>query len=195
MFRDLALILYSVTLALVLGATSAIRATDALPFFGDLTLGAWSAHPNVGGDGRDPYTTAWLARTGSLPLAAAEGLEFGASVDNAGRSLDAACTYEIAGGSPPARLWTVRVMRGDVPFTIEAPGITTGTNSRSVLRRDDGYFEIRISPYPQPVNWIYAGPDGPFSVSFRLYDTAIASDTGLAKVDMPSIVRIGCADG
>jgi hypothetical protein len=194
MIRDLFSIVLGVALALALGIYSAVKATEGLPPLGKLQIGAWIAHPSVGGNKPDPYTQAWLSRSGSLPLAAAEGLQFTAENDGTGRALDASCTYSIAGDSPAARRWTLYILRGGIPFTIDTPGIPFTLHSRGVVRSANGSFHISVAPAPQPGNWIYAGPDGPFVLSLTLYDTTIASDTGLSEITMPTVKRERCGD-
>ena len=71
MIRELSTLLYGVALALVLGIGSAVWATGHYPLFGELEINGWNANPGVGADSPDPYSQAYFARSGGLPLAAA----------------------------------------------------------------------------------------------------------------------------
>lgn len=195
MIRDGISIGYAVTLAFILGVSSAVWATAGLPFYGELEVNGWRAHPSVGGDDPDPYSTAFLARSGRFQLAAAEGLQFISREDLDGEALDGACIYLIKGNTPVTRLWTLQVVRDGVPFNSPAHGIPVSTHSQALIRDEDGLFRIVISPTPSPGNWIYAGRDGPFRLILTLYDTAIASSRGLSEVIMPAVERVDCADG
>jgi hypothetical protein len=195
MIRDLFTLIYGVVLALGLGIASAVWATNQLPALGELTIDGWSANPGIGGDDPDPYSLAYFSRSGGLPLAAAEGLAFIRRTDDNGDPLDATCIYAVGGETPGARRWTLQVLRGGLPYSVENPAIPVAAHSRGVLRLPDGSFDIRIARLPQSGNWIYAGPSGPFALTLSLYDTAVASNTGLSEMHMPSIRRLECARG
>ncbi len=195
MIRDLLTMLYGVALALGLGIASAVWATNQLPLLGVMDIDGWTANPAIGGDHPDPYSQAYFSRSGGLPLAASEGLTFIRRADDAGEPFDAGCVYDIVGETPNARRWTLEVLRHGFPYSIEAPGIPVGLYSRNIVRFRDGTFRIRVAPRPQPGNWIYAGSSGPFALSLSLYDTSVASDTGLSDLRMPKVTRAGCIHG
>ncbi|TIU26055.1 MAG: DUF1214 domain-containing protein, partial [Mesorhizobium sp.] len=54
-----------------------------------------------------PYSKARVAREGVLALGQAEGLSFIAERDSDGEQLKRQCAYEIEGGFPTARFWTL----------------------------------------------------------------------------------------
>lgn len=195
MIRDLLALLYGTALALGLGVGSAVWATDQLPALGAMNIDGWSANPGIGEANPDPYSQAYFSRSGGLPLAAAEGLAFIRRVDDNGDTLDATCVYTVSGDTAGARRWTLQVLRGGLPYTVEDPAIPVATHSRGILRHRDGSFDIRIGRLPQSGNWLYAGPSGPFALTFSLYDTAVASDTGLSELHMPAIRKLECARG
>ena len=194
MIRDLFTILYSVSLALGLGIGSAVWATNRLPVLGELVIGGWSANPAIGGANPDPYSQAYFSRSGGLPLAAAEGLDFLRRADDDGDALDAGCSYLLKGSTPGARRWTLQVLHDGLPYSAANAGVPVSAHSHGVLRGSDGAFEIRIAPLPQPGNWIYAGSSGAFSLSLSLYDTSVASNTGLSELHMPAVTKLWCGD-
>jgi len=195
MIRDLLALLYGTALALGVGVASAVWATNQLPALGALDIDGWSANPGIGEANPDPYSQAYFSRSGGLPLAAAEGLAFIRRSDDNGEPLDATCVYAVIGDTPGARRWTLQILRDGLPYVAGDPATPVATHSRGILRQPDGSFDIRIARLPQSGNWLYAGPSGPFALTLSLYDTAVASDTGLSELHMPSIRRLECARG
>ena len=195
MIRELSTLLFSVALALVLGIGSAVWASGQMVLLGELEINDWRASSGIGADSPDPYVQAYYSRSGGLPLAKAEGLAFIRQTDESGDGLNARCTYVIEGDTPGARLWTLYVLRDDAPLDAPEAGIPTALHSGSILRFSDGDFDVRIAPLPQPRNWLYAGASGPFALALSLYDTAIASDTGLSELRMPEVRKLGCTNG
>lgn len=195
MIRDLLALLYGTALALGLGVASAVWATNQLPALGALNIDGWSANPGIGEANPDPYSQAYFSRSGGLPLAAAEGLAFSRHLDDNGDLLDATCVYAVTGDTPVARRWTLQVLRDGRPYTTGKPAIPVAVHSRSILRRPDGSFDIRIGRLPQAGNWLFAGSSGSFGLELSLYDTAVASSTGLSELHMPAIRKLGCARG
>jgi hypothetical protein len=160
-----------------------------------MDIDGWLANPGIGGSNPDPYSQAYFSRSGGLPLAAAEGLAFRRHTDDAGEPLDGGCSYLVKGNTPNARRWTLQVLRDDLPISPADDSIPVSAHSHGILRGPDGEFEIRIAPLPQPGNWIHAGLSGKFSLELSLYDTSVASNTGLSELHMPSVTRLGCING
>ena len=194
MVRELLSYVYGSAVALILGIATAVWATERLPFFGELQIGDWTAFPSVGRADPDPYTRAYLARTGALPLAIAEGIAFEMHADSEGRPLNAACHYLIVGKTPTTRRWTIRVERTGPAYDASKPALPVSLHSRGLLHQVDGSLAIRVSPIPEPGNWLYTGPDGPFKLVLTLYDTTIASDIGLTELTMPEVKFEGCGN-
>ncbi|WP_246732817.1 DUF1214 domain-containing protein [Methylobacterium sp. BTF04] len=191
---NVTLLLYALALGAGIGLASADYATRGGYPFGGVVVGAWTAWPRAGSVGADPYARAVNARRGEIPLAIGEGMLLTAAQDDAGRTLDATCTYTIAGITPPARAWTVTVAgRGT-----RVPGQTTlreGFTSTEILREPDGHFAVTLSPVVQAGNWLpMPRPSGPVRLALRLYDTPVAASAGtLDRSALPAITRTGCA--
>lgn len=188
------LVLYALALGAGLGLVSADYATRGGYPFGGVRVGAWTAWPRVGSLGADPYARAVNARRGEIPLTIGEGMLLTADQDDAGRPLDAACTYAVAGVTPPARAWTLTVAgRG-----AREPGpipMREGFTATEILRETDGRFVITLSPEVQPGNWLpMPRPRGPVRLALRLYDTPVAASAGnLDRSAVPAITRGACA--
>ena len=71
------------------------------------------AWPRSGLPAPDPYTRAYLARTGALQLGQGEGMQFVATIDSDGNPLNRACRYRIDGNTPTATFWTLVPIAAD----------------------------------------------------------------------------------
>ncbi len=181
-----------IAIALASGFGSAFFAIDSGVQFGALNLGLWQAYPESGTPAADPYSAAVYARTGRIPLAGGEGVAFTADRDAAGNPLVPSCDYLISGNTAPSRLWTLVALDQDFRLVATLAGRTVLT-SQHLLRRPDGSFAITASPFARAGNWL---PTAPLAkgliLVLRLYDTPLSTGTGVADVDMPTIVRGRC---
>lgn len=181
----------AIAIAAILGLTTAWFAVDRGYLFGSVRIGDWTAWPDVGSASADPYSLAMLARTGEVPLGTGEGIAFTATSDSDGRPLTGRCTYSLVGQTPAARLWTLTVYDEDGRLMANAAR-RSGFQSREILRRPDGSFEIAVSPEVQPGNWLPVGRVDRFRLVLRLYDTPLTSGGMPADSTMPAIIRGAC---
>lgn len=188
------LVLYALALGVGIGLATADYATRGGYPFGGVRVAAWTAWPKVGSPGADPYARAVNARRGEIPLTIGEGMLLTADRDDSGRALDAACTYAVAGVTPPARAWTLTVARHGAPDPARPP-MRTGFTATEILRETDGRFVIALSPEVQPGNWLPMPPArGAVRLALRLYDTPVAASAGtLDRAALPAVTRTGCA--
>lgn len=193
MFRLPLLVALSLLIAFGGGIWSTLVALDATVGFGAIKLGAWEAFPQAQTINADPYAKAHRANGGKLLLGSAEGLSFTASVDDAGARLDGNCTYVISGQTPPTRAWTLFVTAEDrLPPSPDAER-PQALNSRIVLRRADGSFEVTVAPSAFPGNWLSTTPNQPFRLVLTLLDTPTAGSSGLIDLTMPKLTKTGCS--
>ncbi|MDV2985814.1 UNVERIFIED_CONTAM: DUF1214 domain-containing protein [Methylobacteriaceae bacterium AG10] len=187
------LFVYALTLGGLLGLASADYATSGGYPFGGTGIGSWTAWPRAGSLDSDPYARAVNARRGDIPLAVGEGMLLTAASDDSGRTLDATCSYRLAGVTPPARAWTITVTGRGAPAPGQEP-VRTGFTSTEILRETDGRFAILLSPEVQAGNWLpMPRPSGPVRLALRLYDTPVAASVGsLDRDSLPAIERMGC---
>jgi hypothetical protein len=181
----------AIIVALALGVSTAWLAVENGRFFGAVTVGAWTAWPHSGGPSADPYSVAFLARSGEVPLGAGEGLAFTATADSGGEPLSGNCTYEVTGETPQARLWTLTAYSASGRLMYNAAQ-RSGFHSREILREPDGSMTIIVSPEVHPGNWLPIFGSGRFSLVLRLYDTPLTTATAFVDLTLPRIVRRDC---
>jgi hypothetical protein len=188
------ILLVALTLAISLGggAASVWYALQAEYGFGTVTVGAWTAHPEIGSPNADPYSKAILAREGVLALGLAEGIVFVAQRDSSGEALRRECHYQLTGAMPPARFWTLYA--ADQTLSVLAP---TGRrapalHSLELLRSPGQGMTISASNRPAAGNWLAISGSGPLSLVLSFYDTPISTSTGLENITLPSITKAGC---
>ena len=181
----------ALVIAIGLGATSAWYVLDRGRLFNSLSVGEWTAWPESGSPDADPYSGAMLARSGEVPLGAAEGLAFSADTDGSGAPLTGRCSYVLVGLTPPARLWTLTVYDAE-GHLMGVSDRRTGFHSREIVRRPDGRFEIKVATTVQPGNWLPIEPVERFRLVLRLYDTPLATGSQLGDLVMPQILRVAC---
>lgn len=178
--------------ALGLGLTAAALRNGA--GVGTVMVGAWQLAPQIGTPAINPYQRAALARSAAVPMSAGQGVALTASRDDAGKKLNRRCSYVVSGPVPRARFWTLGALDAQ-GFPIANAADRYAFTSESLLRDESGAVAIAVSPEPQPGNWLPLGGDGPFTLTLRLYDSAIQ---GLGRRELsvlkgPSIRTADCA--
>lgn len=182
-----------IVIAAVLGIGSAWLAVVGEVGFEAIRAGAWTAWPTAGAAHSDPYIRARFARTGELPISAAEGTAFVAREDSAGEALAGNCDYLITGRTPAAQWWTLTLYRDKGLSLIGSPTDRYSFNSGNILRKGDGSFDIVVSPRARPGNWLPSDEKaGRLQLVFRFYDTPIATGGSVGDIDMPRIERGEC---
>ena len=161
--------------------------------FGAFELGPWSTWPQAGSPTADPYTRAYLARSGAMQLGLSEGLQFIATNDSEGRRLDRACRYRVDGSTPVAAFWTLAAVAGREHVNVARPGGPLAVRSNGIARAADGSFTIYVSRTLAPGNWLEIAADGPFELVLTLYDTSVFSGVGSGVETLPAIIREACA--
>ena len=190
--RYLTNIIAVLVIGLGVGGITAWMAVKAENSFGSVKIGRWTSWPLAGNVDADPYTRARVARDGSVPLGAGEGLAFFLTTDQYGKPLDRKCQYKIVGATPPARLWTLSVQDQQKHTVTSKTGVANTAFSQTLLREQDGTFTINIGSQPAPGNWLSISGTGEMRFVIRLYDTPITGSAGLAEPVMPVIFNRHC---
>lgn len=189
--------LIALPLSLGVGVALGLAATEATlrgrPPFGAVRSGPWTAWPDTGTPGADPYQRALDARDGRIPLTAAAGLRFTAERDTDGRPLDGRCSYLLGGAALPATLWTLTLLDPQGRER-QTPDPRQGFTSTELVRDPEGEATITLARQARPGNWLPTRGDGPFILMLSLYDTPLGSAllAGGPVPAMPSIARTAC---
>lgn len=162
-------------------------------FFGTVEIGPWSAWRNVGSPAPDPYTRAFIARSGGLELGASEGMQFVANADSDSQRLDRKCSYRIDGKTPVARFWTLTAVEPESGVLVTRLDGPMDSASSRLARAADGSIELYVGKRLSPRNWLELAGDGPFSLVLTLYDTTSLSGVGADMFELPTILREACA--
>lgn len=185
-------ILFSLSIAALIGLGGTWMALRQGHAYGGVTIGAWTAWPRHGTPAIDPYARAMVARSGELPIGSGDGVAFHARADDAGLPLDGRCEVALVGTTPQARYWTVTLYDLDgrlVANSVQRQGFT----SHEIVRRANGTFEIVVSPRARPGNWLPTGRIERYLLVLRLYDTPVGAATRGRDVTMPTITRRACS--
>ena len=155
-------------------------------------IGAWTVSEKAGAPDADPYTRANLERSGEIPLAAGEGLQFIARTDDSGATLDPRCVYLVGHKTPPARYWTLSLIDRQ-GFPVENPAGRYGFRSSEIVRGADGGFVIAVSASAHSGNWLPIGGKDRFALALRLYDSPVSATAGaIDRAALPRITRENC---
>lgn len=189
--RFLLNLLLMLAVALVTGFGLSWYAVTDGRFFGAYQSGPWTTWLRAGVPDPDPYTRAYLARNSGLQLGLSEGIQFIATTDSDGRSLNRDCRYRVDGNTPTATFWTLVPFGPDGSAITERDGVTDLVSSR-VARANDGSLQIYIGKRLAPLNWLEITGEGAFSLALTLYDTTLFSGISSNQTTLPSIIREAC---
>ncbi|MCB1478657.1 MAG: DUF1214 domain-containing protein [Tepidamorphaceae bacterium] len=179
-------------LSLAIGLWSAFYAVERGIGFEAIKRGSWVAWASAGLPDADPYTEATFARSGELPLVGGQSITFAAATDDEGNTLQRNCGYRIFGKAPPAQWWTLVAYDVESRLAIENPSNRPGLSSSEIIYRQDGSFEIALSPLPKPGNWIPLTGQGPMRLFLRFYDTPVALGDDFEGAELPRLVKEDC---
>lgn len=192
MLKTVLITLLALLIAIPGGAASVWYALQSGETFGAVAVDGWTAFPDLGTDAADPYSDARVALEGVLALGSAEGLSFVAQRDSQGAALRRECSYLVDGSFPSARFWTLYAAEPSLALLDSGRRRRAATHSYEVIRKADNVVAVSVSAEAQPGNWLPSAGTGPMSLVLTLYDTPLASSTGLSQVTMPKVTRTVC---
>jgi hypothetical protein len=192
MLRTAFLTLVALAVSIGGGAASVWYALQAQEGVGAVTIGEWTAFPDIGTPQADPYSKARVAREVMLSLGRAEGLSFSAQRDSSGDILRQECRYRIEGSVPSSRFWTLHAVDRNGAVIRSGRPRAAALHSYELLRMADNSVTIAIGALPDPGNWLALSGRGAMSLVLTLYDTPIASSTGVSDIELPQILKAGC---
>lgn len=175
-----------------MGVGSAFAVIGSGELLGRTGAAGWSGNVTAGSIAADPYTRAIVARNGLLALNRSETIYFHRYEDERGRTLSADCTYELSGGTLPARWWSVTIYAADNFLPVNGDDAQSIDASR-IARAADGRWTARIAAQRAGVpNWISSRHAGKFSLSIRLYNPDDRARADAGSIPFPSIRTIDC---
>ncbi|WP_404405535.1 DUF1214 domain-containing protein [Pelagibacterium halotolerans] len=183
-----------VMLAVALGVgfgTSYYALTDGR-LFGAIRIGPWAGWSEIGTENPDPYSRAYLARTGLLQLGKSEGIRFVARTDSEGDPLERDCNYAMTGNTPGATFWTLLAIAED-GATIAASPALSYFHSERIVYDPDGTVTLHFGPEMMPGNWLPTDGDGRFAFVMTLYDAAGLAGGGASVSTLPAIEKVSCS--
>lgn len=184
-------LLVGLVVALSVGFGASYYALTDGRLFAAVRVGSWAAWPDVGQPMPNPYSRAYLARTGHLQLGYAEGLQFRAYTDDSGDPLDARCQYLVAGKVPGASFWTLVATDPDGANIAASPELPA-LHSERVARWGDGGLNATIGAEMGPGNWLEIEGTGPFTLALTLYDAVVFSGANTTIEAIPAIEKVSC---
>jgi hypothetical protein len=155
------------------------------------TKGPWTAWPRATDARIDPYTRAHHVSYGLVPSNRFDTVEFEAQIDDAGRALDASCSYLITGPMPRARWWSLSALSSaNQAGAVDEP--RQGLVSRQLVFEPDQSFRINVSRELQAGNWLRPPETGRIVLLIRLYTPDSAVLRNPLTAELPSIERLVC---
>lgn len=192
MLKTAALVLLALVVAIGGGGASAWYLLQRPAGIGAVTVGGWTAFPEIGTPDADPYSKARVAREGVLALGHAEGLAYVAQRDSAGDPLMRECRYTIEGSAPASRFWTLYAADQTLsPLPSDRPR-PPAIHSNELVMLPDSSVAASIGARPAAGNWLAVSGAGPMSLVLTLYDPPLGSGSGAADIQLPQILKTGC---
>jgi hypothetical protein len=151
--------------------------------------GAWRTWPSAGSPNIDPYTRGHFLVYGRLPMSTFEAVEYIATSDSQGASLDPSCNYIIQGSMAPARWWRVTARQNDSPEV----GAGESVLSQNALIEPNNQVRVIASRDPQPGNWLKLPRQSYLEFTLTLFSPASSVKSGNAAVPLPQIVKEACS--
>lgn len=193
MLKKMSIIILAAAIAILGGAWLTDATLANFNRIGSVAIGIWTAHPLEGTPESDPYGKARLARDANIAIGAAEGVTFLAEVDDDGESLSGTCDYVLKGSNLAARFWTLLPLdTSERTLAAARIGLPASLTSDDLAYGTVQQFEIEISAYARPGNWLAIPIEGRFLLALNLYDSPIATNKGLVETSLPSIKRVRC---
>jgi len=155
---------------------------------------SWQNWFSSGSIGADPYTLAFMARSGRLPITSSSALYFIAKQDDEGETLNAECDYSLLGKPLDTDWWSLAVYDSD-GASIHNKDSRSSVNSSGVMRYANGGYLVNLSEQARAGNWIQLGGDDDLVLILRVYGIHGSKDTRRSNAieeNLPIIKRVAC---
>lgn len=168
-------------------------------FSGTLSNGPWSTRLDIARSSTRMDVRAYIAQIGFAANQAEEAVYWNALFDSAGRPLDGKNRYAVVFQTRPpvaeAGFWSLTVYDAESFLVANAEKRYSIGDRSSLQRRPDGSFSVLVSNRrggADVENWLACPPDGPFSLTLRMYvpqPRVLEDPKGIA---MPQVECLDC---
>ena len=192
--RKLLKFLFIFISALTLGLSSAWYMIEEGSALTTTNIGPWAVWRSVGRPDADPYTKAYMARAGRLPITSTSALYFFADHDESGALITSDCEYVVDGQPINAAWWSLAAYDGSGRL-IPNKANRHSFNRTDVARRADGSFRIVLARSARPGNWLPTAKQGSMKLVLRAYGLREAGrflDQGTSTRGLPTIRKVVC---
>lgn len=179
------------TIGISLGLGSTWYVLDKGISLDTVRVGAWTVRTEAGQPIADPYTSAYVARIGHIPLKIEEAIYFFASSDDEEAPLDLACTYSLTGPGLRSAWWSISAHLPD-GSVIDNPADRYSFTQATLLFDEDQTFRLMVSPEAQAGNWLPTTGSGPFVLVLRLHGPAADYVRAPETTPVPGIEKESC---
>lgn len=176
-------------------------AHDLIParFAGTVQNGPWSTRLDLARSSTPMTVRAYVAQIGLAANQAEEAIYWNALTDSAGRPLVGSHSYEVLFKTRPpvaeTGFWSLTVYDA-ASFLVANPEKRYSIGDRSPLeKRADGSFTILVShrrASERIEDWLACPPDGPFSLTLRMYVPLPKALVEPTAISMPQVTCLDC---
>ena len=167
------------------------------PAIGDgVNVDEWTSDWSIGSTSANSYIRARIAKRGLLALTKEEAVYFTRAEDDEGSAPVESCTYEVSGGSFPARWWSVTLYDADSRLPMNEDGALSFDATDAAELGSSENWRFTVSPVQGDVvdaQWVSSKAAGRFDLTLRLYqpdDELLASPETVLSA--PSVKRLSC---
>lgn len=154
-------------------------------------IGPWGTGRNYGTQQASAYTRAIVALYGLLALPPREARYYNAGTDDQGRPLDGRCRYRVAGGTLPAKWWSLTLYDAK-GYLVANPDDLYSVGSVGLPLPEQAGWTVMVSPTRQAGHWLPTGGEQKFTLTLRTYLPIDGGKGNLTPDQLPHISREGC---
>ena len=130
--------------------------------------GPWILRTDAGQPVADPYTSAFIARSGHIPMRMEGALYLRADTAGDGAPLSGTCDYTVEGTALSGAWWSVALHLPDGEL-YENPARRHSFTHLNLVFDDSGTYRISVTPQARPGNWLPSPPDQNFVLMLRVH--------------------------
>jgi len=156
-----------------------------------MRLGPWVLRADAGQPVADPYTSAYIARSGHIPMRLDGAIYLTAATASDGSALRGECSYVVSGPAPTGAWWSVS-LHDPGGGLVENAARRYSFSSTTVLYDERDIFTISVAPQARAGNWLPTGETGPFVLMLRIHGPDPKYVREPSAIEIPEIVTERC---